>query len=108
MKNFWSKGSSFPHLPATKSAVASTKAQDSLPHIASWGLRCTSAFIELKWGNVCSQGEVGNNNIKTAAGLNVKGISGLQFFVAVNDVFISIFSISTDLFLPITGIFIAG
>jgi len=48
------------------------------------------------------------SNIKTAAGLNVKDFSGLQFFVAVNGGFISIFSIITDLCLPITRIFVAG
>lgn len=48
------------------------------------------------------------SNIKTPAELNVKDSSGLQLFVAVNDVLLSIFSIITDLFLPATGIFIAG
>lgn len=108
MKNLWSQGRSFPHLPITKSTVASTKAPAVTSTITSWCLRYIDAFSKLKRGNVCSQREVGNSNIQITAELNVTDISGLQSFIPVNDVFISICRIIRDLFLPITGIIIAG
>lgn len=73
-------------------------------------LRCTDAFTELKRGNMCSQREVGNSNIQVIETSKWMPLTFLGFSSLFKSmIFISICIITIkDLFLPISGIFIAG